>query len=300
MRALTSSLDLALRRLTINAPDWDTVRALDVVRRLYQPQEISIEERVELARRFNTAYPKVADDPRVVSTMTKVRAYQQELDELGITDRELARDLSKLEIGVRLARHVSLVAFWLPMTAPGAPLHLPTVLFARIAGKRLTPRKDVVATTKLLIGLLLAMASYVVAVLVIGWRVGWQWALLAAAVLPLSGWATLRVLDRFRLVRRALGTLLRRLRFRKEVVRLRAQRAQLVAEVIGVVNQVRPADLALLFPPEHPRRVAEAVAAGTAQRTGEASEAGVASEADETGVANAAPASDRNQDDLSP
>ncbi|MBK7537997.1 MAG: 1-acyl-sn-glycerol-3-phosphate acyltransferase [Myxococcales bacterium] len=300
VRALTSSLDLALRRLTINAPDWDTVRALDVVRRLYQPQEISIEERVELARRFNTAYPKVADDPRVVSTMTKVRAYQQELDELGITDRELARDLSKLEIGVRLARHVSLVAFWLPMTAPGAPLHLPTVLFARIAGKRLTPRKDVVATTKLLIGLLLAMASYVVAVLVIGWRVGWQWALLAAAVLPLSGWATLRVLDRFRLVRRALGTLLRRLRFRKEVVRLRAQRAQLVAEVIGVVNQVRPADLALLFPPEHPRRVAEAVAAGTAQRTGEASEAGVAGETSEAGVANAAPASDRNQDDLSP
>ena len=50
VRALTGEIDAALRRLTINAPDWETVRALDTVRRLYQPQEISIEDRVELAR----------------------------------------------------------------------------------------------------------------------------------------------------------------------------------------------------------------------------------------------------------
>ena len=266
VRALTTGLDAALRRLTINAPDWDTVRALDVVRRLYQPQEISIEERVELARRFNSAYPRVAEDPRVIAAMTKVRAYQQELDELGITDRELARDLSKLEIGARLARHVGLVAFWLPMTAPGAPLHLPTVLFARIAGKRLTPRKDVVATTKLLIGLMLALLSYVAAVVVLGWRFGWPWALAAAAILPLSGLATLRVLDRIRLVRRALGTLLRRLRFRREVTRLRARRAELVTEVIAVVNQVRPAGMTLLFPADHPRRAAEGAESSGARR----------------------------------
>jgi glycerol-3-phosphate O-acyltransferase / dihydroxyacetone phosphate acyltransferase len=255
-RALTVEIDAALRRLTINAPDWDTVRALDVVRRLYQPPQISIEERVELARRFNSGYPQVADDPRVIATLTKVRAYQQELDELGVSDRELARDLSKLEIGARLARHLGLVAFWLPMTAPGAPLHLPTVLFARIAGKRLTPRKDVVATTKLLIGVLLAMLSYLVAIFYVGWRFSWSWAVLAAAILPLSGWATLRVLDRMRLVRRGLGTLLRRLRFRREVLRLRQQRQALVGEVITLVDQLRPASMTPLFGADHPSRKA--------------------------------------------
>ena len=66
---VTDEIGHALRRLTVNAPDWDTVRALDIVRRLYQPQEISIEERVELARRFNTYYGEVADDPRVVALM---------------------------------------------------------------------------------------------------------------------------------------------------------------------------------------------------------------------------------------
>ena len=255
--AVTGDLDGAIRRLTINAPDWDTVRALDVVRRLYQPHEISIEDRVELARRFNQYYSSVAADPRVLGVMARVRAYQQKLDELGLTDRELARDLSKVEISGRMLRHLILVAFWLPLTAPGAPLHLPTVAFARLAGPRLTPRKDVVATTKLVIGMLLVLLSYGAAVTFLAITASWRWALAAAIILPLSGWATLRVLDRLRLVRRALGVLLRQLRFRKEVKALRAEREKLSEDVIRVVTEVKPADLKALFPPDDPRRRGE-------------------------------------------
>jgi len=231
------------------------VRALDAVRRLYQPQDISIEERIELARRFNTHYAAVAGDPRVVDLMVRVLAYQQKLDELGITDRELARDLGKLEIGARMLHHLVLVAWWLPLCVPGAPLHVPTVVFARIAGPRLTPRKDVVATTKMLIGMLLAVVSYAAAVGVLWWQAGLGWAVLAAVVLPLSGWATLRVLDRLRLVRRAFGVLSRRLRFRREVAALRRERDQLAAHTVEVVTAVKPRELAALFPPDHPHRL---------------------------------------------
>src|SRR5262249_3682640 len=76
VRTVTDEIGAGLRRLTINAPDWDTVRALDVVRRLYQPHEVSIEDRVELARRFNAYYGAVAADPRVLELMSRVRAYQ--------------------------------------------------------------------------------------------------------------------------------------------------------------------------------------------------------------------------------
>jgi glycerol-3-phosphate O-acyltransferase/dihydroxyacetone phosphate acyltransferase len=254
VKVVTGEIDQALRRLTINAPDWETVRALDVVRRLYQPQEISIEDRVELARRFNAYYGTVAADPRVVGLMARVRAYQQKLDELGLTDRELARDLSKVEIVARVLRHFVLVAFWLPLTVPGAPLHLPTVAFARIAGPRLTPRKDVVATTKLMIGMLLVVLSYAGAVAVLWWKAGFTAALIAAIVLPLSGWATLRVLDRLRLVRRGLGVLVRQLRFRREVHALRREREALADDVVQIVTAVKPASLAALFPPDDPRR----------------------------------------------
>lgn len=254
VKALTAELETAMRRLTINAPDWDTVRALDVVRRLYQPQGISIEERVELARRFNQHYGAVADDPRVAAVMSRVQLYQQELDELEITDRELARDLSSVEITWRMVRHVFLLSVWLPLTVPGAPLHAPTWVFARIAGARLTPRKDVIATTKLLIGMLIVLLSYAVAISIVGWQTTATWALLTALVLPLSGWATLRVLDRLRLVQRGLGVLSRQVRFRREVLRLREARERLSEDVIRVVNEVKPRDLALLFPMDDPRR----------------------------------------------
>ena len=72
--------------------------------------------------------------------------------------------------------------------------------------------------------------------------------------MPLSGWATLRVLDRLRLVRRAFGVLFRRLRFRSEVRLLRAERVELAEAVIRVVNEVKPPELALLFPSDHPHR----------------------------------------------
>ncbi len=255
VRELTTSIENALLRLTINAPDWDTIRALDVVRRLYQPDEISIEQRVELARRFNTFFAQVQDQPRVSATMLHVAAYQQRLDELGITDRELAHDLSKIEIGARLVKHLGLIGIWLPLTVPGAPMHLLTVLFARLFGASLTPRKDVIATTKLLIGIALVGLSYTSVVVLLAWRVSWRWALIAAVVLPLSGWATLRVLDRLRLVRRGLGTLLRQLRFRHEVQELRNERAALVREVVDVVTTVIPIGVLPLFPKHDPRRV---------------------------------------------
>lgn len=255
VKTVTTDIEGALRRLTINAPDWETVRALDTVRRLYQPQEISIEDRIELARRFNTYYGAVANEPRVVALMTRVHAFQQKLDELGITDRELARDLSKLEVTARMIKHLVLVAWWLPLCVPGAPLHLPTVAFARIAGPRLTPRKDVIATTKLLVGMLLVLLSYAICVAVLWWKAGFTWALLAALVLPMSGWATLRVLDRLRLVRRAFGVLARRLRFRREVRALREERMRLSADVVRIVSDVKPRDLVALFPPDHPDRL---------------------------------------------
>jgi hypothetical protein len=83
---------------------------------------------------------------------------------------------------------------------------------------------------------------------------GFSWALAATIILPLSGWATLRVLDRLRLVRRGFGVLLRRLRFRREVHALRRERELLVVDVVRVVDEVRPRDLEALFPPGDPRR----------------------------------------------
>ncbi|MEZ4365192.1 MAG: lysophospholipid acyltransferase family protein [Kofleriaceae bacterium] len=247
-RALTVAIEQRLRALTINADDWDTLRTLDVIRRLYQPAGLAIEDRVELARRFNTHYPAVADHPRVQAVVAAARAYQAHLDATGLTDRELARDLSTGELASKLGYYLALVLFWLPLTVPGLPLHLPTVVFARFAGKKLTPRKDVVATTKVVTGILMVLVAYAAAIALLAWRVGPAWAAIAAVVLPLSGIATLRVLDRVHLLRRGLGVLRRRLRLRAELAALRAERAEIVAAIVGVVDEVKPEGLELRYP----------------------------------------------------
>ena len=82
-RDLTGEVERALRALTVNAPDWETVRALDAVRRLYQPLDIDIEDRVELARRFNAHYPKVKEEPIVRELMSRVQQYQEEARRAG-------------------------------------------------------------------------------------------------------------------------------------------------------------------------------------------------------------------------
>lgn len=246
-RDLTNAIEGGMRSLTINAPDWETVRALDEVRRLYQPLDITIEQRIELARRFNQHYGSVKDEPNVVKLMGRVRDYQERLDEMGLSDRELARDLPTREVAMRVVRYLGLILFWLPLTLPGAPIHVPTVLFARFAGKKLTPRKDVIATTKVLSGVLAVLLAYAVVVSYVAWRYG-LWAILVACVLPMSGHATLKVLDRLKLLGHGLGTLARRLRWRREVVSLRAERKTLQNDIIAIVNELRPKDLELLFP----------------------------------------------------
>jgi 1-acyl-sn-glycerol-3-phosphate acyltransferase len=249
-RTLTDEIERALRGLTVNAADWDTVRVLDAVRRLYTPRDVDLDERVELARRFNTHYPELKDDARVKPVIDRTRAYQGRLDELGLSDRELARGVSAWTAARRVGRYLALVLVWLPLMLPGAPLHLPAVALARLAGKKLTPRKDVIATTKVLAGMAIVLTSYAVATAVIGWRFGWPWALAAALVLPLSGYATLRFLDGLQLLRRGVGALSRALHLSREAVSLRAERDALSAEIVRVVGEIRPAGLELMFPPE--------------------------------------------------
>jgi len=100
----------------------------------------------------------------------------------------------------------------------------------------------------MLIGMLIVLLAYAATIAYVWWTAGFVWAGWLTVLLPLSGIATLHVLDRVRLVRRAGGVLLRRLRFRREVAALRGEREQLVRDVIAVVNAVKPADLALMFP----------------------------------------------------
>lgn len=254
VRALTDLIDQAIRRLTVNSQDWDTARALDTVRRLYQPDGITLDERAELARRFNLFYPRVAAQPTVKTLFARVGAYQQRLDDLSLTDRELLRHLSKRDVTARALENIGLLSLWVPLAIPGAPMHVPSLVFAKLAGRALSPQATVVSTAKLLTGLALSALMYAAVIGALAWHGHLGWAVVATILLPLSGWATVRVLDRFYVVRRAVLVLSRQVAFRREVDALRQERALLAREIVAIVPTLMPSDVAPMFGPDHPAR----------------------------------------------
>ena len=246
-RALTGQIEARLRALTVNADSWDTIWVLDGVRRLYQPPDLTLEDRVELARRFNIGYPQVAHHADVRALVAEVRTYLGRMSAAGLRDDILRREIGVRDTLSRVVGHIGLLLFWTPLALLGAPIHMPLVLLLRYLGRWTAPRKDTVASAKFLMGFFTLLLLYAVLAAMVGWRLGaWAGALTALA-LPLSGWAFVHVMGRVDALRHLVLTLFRVIRLHREVAALRAERARLVDEVIAAVDRHRPADMEPMF-----------------------------------------------------
>ncbi|MEM7433491.1 MAG: lysophospholipid acyltransferase family protein, partial [Pseudomonadota bacterium] len=87
-RDLTEVLTEALRGVTLNTPDWRTLRFVQTARRLYKPRNarLSPSDYVELNRRFVDGYLSAKDEPEMLAFEKDIDDYQSRLDLLGIKD----------------------------------------------------------------------------------------------------------------------------------------------------------------------------------------------------------------------
>ena len=172
-KALTADIELALRALTLNAPDFDMLRVLDGVRRLYVPEEreLSLGEEAEVTRRIVAHYQEKKDVPEIQSLYTDVASYLALLEAMGLSDWDLRKPITKLGWAFRVMRHVGLLMFTLPLALPGLLLHFPILYGATFAGEMLLSRDDVRATLRMMVATLVVLGSYV---LVFCW-LAWAW-----------------------------------------------------------------------------------------------------------------------------
>ncbi len=236
---LTSSLDLQIRSLTVNAQTWENVWVLDGVRRLYQPPGIDLIERARLARVFNEGYPKVSSNPDVVQLYEGVRSYLLRLSADNLDDRLVARGLGVGQIALRVVAHLSLLFVSLPLFLIGAPIFLPIGLLFKIGGVAISPRSDTVASTKFLLGFFGLTALYVGLVVWAIWTRGVWIGLVMTALIPAAGGATIHVIARMNALRHLFLTTMRIFTLRKELKALRDERALLVADVQILVDKYR-------------------------------------------------------------
>lgn len=255
-QALTAEIELALRALTINAPDFDTLRVLDGVRRLYRPpgERLSLAERAEITRRFLDHYERLRHVPEIARLYDDVAVYLFQLEALGLRDKDLTEPLSRRTWLSKVLRHLLLCLVLAPLALPGVVVHLPVILLAIVAGEALTTRKDVVATTKMISATLLTLLVYALIGLVVLVTVRFPLALvvgpLVFGLLLLSGWATIRVLERQSVLRRGLGVLSTLLDLRRELRRLADERERLRATLLSLVDRYLDPEVERIVSPE--------------------------------------------------
>ncbi len=249
---LTATLEANLQGLTVNAEDWETVRLLDGVRRLYQPPRIPLRDRVELARRFNHVYPTVKDHPQVVALRERVRTYLDRLAALGLRDRDIRRPPRPARLAWKIMGHGILVLCWLPLAAVGAPIHLPLAALLGLAANRFPPRKDVIATTKFIAGVTLVLAVYGALTVWATLSHSPERGLMTLAALLLTGHATLAVFIKLSAVDRKLHCLWGTFFLQRQIAHLTSEREALETTVVSLVGQLIPDDMEPLYPRESP------------------------------------------------
>ncbi|MCH7893607.1 MAG: 1-acyl-sn-glycerol-3-phosphate acyltransferase [Proteobacteria bacterium] len=249
VRKLTAHLAEALTNVTLNAPDWRTLRFIQTARRLYKPASADLRpgEYIELNRRFVDGYLQAAGDSEMLAFRDELENYQARLDMLGLKDFQLRQPVT-LSRAFRkvMVRSLTMLAL-LPLAIPGALLHLPVGWIAATVGERFSYEMDDIATLKVFSTILLLPLLYTIIAIFVGVNFGFWWALIAAIALMVSSFASVRLIEAEVGLLVSMLSVLRLTRLGSEIDDLRATRAVLVGKIRALTNRLADPDLPRLF-----------------------------------------------------
>ena len=125
-----------MRNVTINAPDWKTLKYIHHIRRLYQPGRIKlpVSEVLELTRQFAAFFDEFKDEKLLKELCDQLDVYQILLKEYLITDAQV-ESLDTLETRTRhdlLFQRMLSTAMCFIIAIPGCVISLPVGITARI------------------------------------------------------------------------------------------------------------------------------------------------------------------------
>ncbi len=249
VRKLTDYLAAAMVAVTLNAPDWSTLRFVQAARRLYKPATANLtpSEYVELNRRFVEAYMNTAGDPETIEFRNAVDDYQSRIDVLGLKDYQLRREISVGKAFRRLLARSVFLMLLLPVAIPGVLLHLPVGWLAAYVGDRFSYEEDDIATLKVFASMALLPVLYLVAAFLIGSYFGTFWAVIAVVGLTISFSASIWVIEAQATLLASMVSILRRTRLRDEIASLHLVRRELVEKVRQMVDRSYDLDEPRMF-----------------------------------------------------
>jgi glycerol-3-phosphate O-acyltransferase/dihydroxyacetone phosphate acyltransferase len=252
VRQLTDHLTQTLKNVTLNAPDWQTLRFIQAARRLYKPSSVELTpgQYVELSRRFVDRYLLAMDDPEMQAFRAEVENYQSRLEMLGLKDYQLRFPVTFGHAFRKIMlRGVTMLAF-LPLAIPGALVHLPVGWIAATVGERFSYEMDDIATLKVMATILLLPILYLIIAVLVGMYFGIWWALITMIVLPFSFIASVRLIEAEAGLLISMLSLLRLARLGSEVEDLRTTRTDLVNRVRALAERLSDPTVPRMFTTE--------------------------------------------------
>lgn len=249
VRQLTEHLADSLTAVTLNAPDWSTLRFIQAARRLYKPATANLSpgEYIELNRRFVEGYLSNKAEPEMLAFRNEIDDYQSRLDALGLKDYQLREKISVSKAFRRLMmRSISLMLL-LPIAIPGVLLHLPVGWIAAFVSDRFSYEQDDIATLKVLATVTLLPVLYLLAAFFIGNYFGTWWAVVAVVGLTISFSASVWVIEAQATLLTSMVSILRRTRLRAEIEYLQERRLKLVEQVRQLVERFADPEKPRLF-----------------------------------------------------
>jgi len=253
----------ALKSVTVNASDYETLMMIQAARRLYKPahRKLHISQVVDLNRRFVIGYNIYKDDPKVIELQHKVLAYNQLLKYHGLKDHQVPKtDLRRRHTLALLSYRVMLLLVWGLLAFPGAILNLPIAVVAKYISTRKAKEalagssvklagRDVLATWKLLVGLVLIptlYGLYSLLAFIFLVRTEWNWKvklfipLTIWNTLPFISYASMRFAENGLEVYRSIRPLYVRLVHGDSAEGLRQNRERLSTDITDLINEYAP------------------------------------------------------------
>ncbi|MCH8302096.1 MAG: 1-acyl-sn-glycerol-3-phosphate acyltransferase [Proteobacteria bacterium] len=249
VRQLTEHLTQALKSVTLNAPDWRTLRFIQTARRLYKPSSADLTpgQYVELSRRFVDSYLLAIDDPEMQAFRDELENYQSRLEMLGLKDYQLRYPVTLGHAFRKIMLRGLMMLALLPLAIPGALVHLPVGWIAATVGERFSYEMDDIATLKVFATILLLPLIYLIIAIVVGMYFGIWWAAVAMIALSFSFVASVRLIEAEAGLFISMLSVLRLTRLGSEVENLRTTRTALVNKVRALADRLADPTLPRMF-----------------------------------------------------
>ncbi|CAO3608284.1 unnamed protein product [Mucor hiemalis] len=261
--SLLDTIFYALKSVTVNAANDQTLMVIQAARRLYKPahRRLHIAQVVDLNRRFVIGFNLYKNDPRVIDLQQKVLAYNQLLKYHGLRDHQVPEiNLRGWRTFCLLCYRVGILLVWGLLSFPGSILNLPIVVTAKaLSAKKAKDAlasstvkiagRDVLATWKFLVGLVLIPLLYGLYTLIVFWicmksELSWFQTILYPALtwtlLPFVSYASMRFAENGVDVFKSLRPLYVALVDPDSTANLRQLREKLSNNITEVINEIGP------------------------------------------------------------